>query len=220
MNVALSYPAAPPFAQAVLHALYESKQLERFYTSLAFTTEQLANKPWKDKLRNRTISEIPTRYVHHFYLAECCRLVTGKLDRSGVWTDQVWEWSEHWFDRQVAEAFTSELDACYGYEHVCEYTFERAKELGIRTLYDVPAPETTQIRNLMTQEISAFPEMNTEWFQTTSEREPERLQRRKKEWELADTVICASTFTRDTFAEAGYDTTKVKVVPYGAPFVL
>lgn len=217
MNVVISHPAAPPFTQAVLHALHESRQLKRFYTSLAFSAEQLKNKPWQQMLRNRTISGIPACYIRNFYLAECCRLASGKVDRSGVWTDRVWEWSEHWFDRQVANALNSEVDACYSYEHICESTFQRAKELGIRTFYDVPAPETTQIRNLMAQEISNFPEMDNLWFQKTSEREPKRLARRKREWELADTIICASPFTRDTFAAVGYDTSKVKIVPYGAP---
>ncbi len=228
MLVSVSHPSAPPFAQQVIRALYKASILDRFYTSLSFSQQQIEQSLWvracgrlgiplQQKLRNRTISCISNEQIRQYYLAECCRLAAGKLDHSGVWSDRVWEWSEHQFDRYVSKQLVPELDAIYGYEHAAEFTFERAKQIGVKTIYDVPAPETTQIRNLMEREISHYPEMDTLWFQKTKEREPNRLQRRKREWELADIVICASNFTKQTFATAGYDTHKVKVIPYGAP---
>jgi glycosyltransferase involved in cell wall biosynthesis len=48
-------------------------------------------------------------------------------------------------------------------------------------------------------------------------REERRIARRRAEWNSADLVIAASRFTRDSFARAGLDTAKVRVVPYGAP---
>src|SRR5262249_49009158 len=46
-----------------------------------------------------------------------------------------------------------------------------------------------------------------------------RTNRRRQEWGLADVVIANSTFTRDSYAAAGLDVGKVRVIPLGAPLL-
>lgn len=215
-RVLISHPSVAPFIQQAAMALEEANSLEAFLTSIAWHRSELSP-AWHRRLHNRCVETIPKQRIRRRVFGELVRLAIGKIDTSRVLTDYFWEWSEHYFDRQVASAVTSDLDAIYSYEHVAEFTFERARHLGVRTVYDVPAPETSQIRDLMAREISSFPEMDTTWFQQTQKREPKRLLRRKREWDLADTIICASEFTKSTFATAGYDVSKVHVVPYGAP---
>jgi len=216
MKFCCFHPSVAPFVQQAALGLAEAGLLDSFVTTLAWHGDNLP-KFLAQKLSNRCVINIPESRLRRFPSGEILRLIVGKLDRAGIATDTVWEWSEHRFDRKVARTLHSGLTGVYGFEHACLASFQRAKELGIQTIYDVPAPETTRIRSLMAQAMEQFPHLRSEWFEVTSRKEPRRLERRKAEWELADRVICASEFTRSTFEDAGYDVGKVRVVPYGCP---
>jgi glycosyltransferase involved in cell wall biosynthesis len=141
----------------------------------------------------------------------------GSVDRDGRATDLVWERSEIAFDRCVARSLQPNLRGVYGFEHGALATFERAHELGLRTAYDVPAPDSAFVHDLLAAELERFPELRTPYRRHTAAREARRLARRRAEWQSADIVIAASDFTKRSYADAGLDCSKVHVVPYGAP---
>jgi glycosyltransferase involved in cell wall biosynthesis len=73
------------------------------------------------------------------------------------------------------------------------------------------------VHALLEGEFAKFPELLTAYHRHTRRREDARTERRCAEFRAADVVIAASNFTARSFARAGFDSAKVRVVPYGAP---
>jgi glycosyltransferase involved in cell wall biosynthesis len=228
MSVLISHSSVAPFVQQAARSLLEAGQLDRFITTLRYDA---GSRPqdWAcrvsrrfgfdlaTQLRRRTVTEIPLSAVESHPWGEIARLASSRFDRSGRLTDLVWERTEPAFDRLVARQLGPQHTAVYGFEYSSRATFERARELGIRAAYDMPAPEPRFVQSLLDAEIERFPELQTPYHDHTTKREERRIARRRAEWECADIVIAASQFTRDSFARAGLDVAKVRIVPYGAP---
>lgn len=229
MSVLISHASVAPFVQQAARALHESGRLDRFVTTLrhsdtsprqrlACRAARLVGFDLATQLRRRTITEIPADKVESIPAGELLRLLVGRIDRGGRVTDLVWARTEPSFDRAVARRLRAGVHTgVYGFEYSSLATFRRARELGLSVFYDMPAPEPRFVQQLLDAEIERFPELRTSYHRHTAAREETRITRRRAEWNLADTVIAASRFTRDSFARAGLDISKVRVVPYGAP---
>lgn len=228
MSFRIFHPSVAPFVQQAARALHEAGQLERFVTTVrdepaslrqrAFCAlGRLARRDVAAQFRRRAVTELPAGLVESHPWRELVRVTTGMFDRDGRLTDRVWEWSETGFDRRVARSLHRGLTGVYGFEYSSRATFERANTLGLRVVYDVPAPEPRFVQDLLDQELAKFPELKTAYYHYTAKREERRIGRRRAEWHAARVVIAASNFTRDSYAAAGLDVAKVRVVPYGAP---
>jgi glycosyltransferase involved in cell wall biosynthesis len=229
MSVLIAHSSVAPFVQQAARALHEAGQLDRFITTLRWSEKsprqraacQLASLVGFDlatQLRRRQITELPAEKTESLPLGELLRLVVGRLDSGGRLTDVIWARTEPAFDRAVARRLHAGLHTgVYGYEYSSLATFRRARELGMPAFYDMPAPEPRFVQGILDAEISRFPSLRTRYHVHTAAREENRIARRRTEWELADLVVAASRFTRDSFGRAGLDVSKVRVVPYGAP---
>jgi glycosyltransferase involved in cell wall biosynthesis len=228
MSVLISHPSVAPFVQQAARAILEAGQLDRFITSIRYDAHSKAQRfacgaaravgfDLETQLKRRTVTELPADKVESHPWGEILRLISGRIDGGGRLTDMVWERSEPAFDRLVARRLRSDHNAIYGFEYSSLAAFTRARQMGVRIAYDMPAPEPGFVKELLEGEISRFPELNTPYHHHTAAREGLRLSRRRAEWNAADLVIVASQFTRDSFTVAGLDVAKVRVVPYGAP---
>lgn len=228
MSVLVSHPSVAPFIQEAALAFHEAGMLERFITTFrrnpqsslqkcAITLAALLGRDLDKQLRRRAIPHLPSEKVESHPWGECVRLLASRLEPSGRLGDLAWSWSEPAFDRMVARRLSRSLSAVYGYEYSSRATFQKAKELGVPVVYEVPAPEPRFVQSLLDAQVEAFPELRTAYHAHTAAREENRTGRRRAEWHLADRVICASQFTLKSYAQAGLDTAKVRVVPYGAP---
>lgn len=222
------HPSVAPFVQQAARALEEAGQFDRFVTTVrddpsawsqraVCALGRLARRDLAPQFRRRAVTEVPVARVESHPVAELLRLATACLDRDGRATDLVWEWSETRFDRSVARRLDPAVKGVYGFEHSSLATFERARSLGLRVAYDVPAPESEYVHGLLAAELERFPEQRTAYHRHTATREARRLARRRAEWQAADLVVAASRFTRDSYAQAGLPVDRVCVVPYGAP---
>jgi glycosyltransferase involved in cell wall biosynthesis len=228
MSVRLFHPSVAIFVQQVARSLYEAGQLDRFITTvrdnprslpqrLACTAGRLAGRDWSAQFGRRAITEIPVELVDTHPWGELLRLASGGFDRSGRLTDFVWEKTETGFDRRVARDITRALTGVYGFEFSSLATFQRARELGVRVAYDIPAPETNFVRSLLNAEMDKFPELRTAYHRHTAEREDARTARRRAEWQSADLILVNSHFTRNSYERAGLDCSRVRVAHLGAP---
>lgn len=228
MKVLISHPSVAPFVQQAARAFDEVGWLDRFVTTLrhdpasrrqhfACGVARLVGFDLARQLARRRVTELPPEKVDSHPWGELLRLLVGRLDRSGRLTDLVWSRTEPAFDRAVSRRLTAGHDLAYGFEYASLATFQRARALGVRTCYDMPAPEPRFVQSLLDAETARFPVLRTAYYRHTARREETRIARRRAEWDAADRVIAASTFTRDSFARAGLDIAKVRVVPYGAP---
>ena len=229
MSVLISHASVAPFVQQAARAFHEAGLLDRFVTTLRHdeksarqrVARRLASLVGFDlatQLRRRRVTELPPEKIESLPYGELLRLFVGRLDRGGRVTDLVWARTEPAFDRAVARRLRAGIHtAAYGFEYSSLATFRRARALGITTIYDMPAPEPRFVQQLLDAEIAKFPRLHTAYHAHTAAREESRIARRRAEWELADIVIAASHFTSNSFARAGLDVSKVRIVPYGAP---
>ncbi len=228
MSVLISHPSVAPFVQQAARALFEAGQLDRFITTVRYDPDSIGQArlcraartigfDLKGQLARRTVTELPAGRVESHPWTEIIRLLSGRLDRSGRLTDAVWVRAEPAFDRLVARRLRPEHTAVYGFEYCSLATFLKARELGVRAVYDMPAPEPRLVQEILEAEIAGFPELHTPYHRYTAAREDKRIARRRAEWNAADLVIAASDYTRRSFARAGLPVDRVRVVPYGAP---
>ena len=228
MSVLIFHTSVAPFVQQAARAILEAGKLDRFITTIRYDADS-ASQRWicgaaraigydfESQLKRRAVTELPEGKIESHPWSEIARLVTGRIDGGGRLTDMVWERTEPAFDRMVARRVRSNHDAVYGFEYSSLATFERARQLGVGVTYDMPAPEPRFVQKLLDGEIAQFPELQTPYYRHTAVREERRTARRLAEWHAARIVIAASRFTRDSFGQAGLETGKVRVVPYGAP---
>jgi glycosyltransferase involved in cell wall biosynthesis len=228
LSVLIFHTSVGPPDQQAARSLWEANQLERFVTTVRDQPEgglqrivcglgRLAGRDLSGRFRRRAVTEVPLEKVESHPLGELLRLAVGAVDRDGRLTDFVWERAEIAFDRRVARGLHRGLTGVYGYEHCSRHTFERARALGIKVAYEMPAPERRFMKRIVDAEMTRFPELRTAYHRHTARREDRRIARRLAEWHSADLVIAASAFTKASFASAGLDVAKVRIVPLGAP---
>lgn len=151
---------------------------------------------------------------------EAVRLLVGKITRDEIITDKVFHWMRDGFDAWVAKQMKPPVDLVYGYETECLATLKAAKRAGIRTVLDLPSPEHDYVENLLYREYEKFPELLTSGKRHFRALQAERTARRHEEFRLADAVFANSELTARTWAAAGLDGSKIRVVRYGAPATL
>jgi glycosyltransferase involved in cell wall biosynthesis len=122
-------------------------------------------------------------------------------------------WHNVQFDNWVASRLPAFGNLVFGYESSSLLTFRRARSLGIpRVLYQ-PIACAEAALELLEEEKQRFPALadtlRYNWFPE------EELERRREERRLADAILCASSFTRDSLIEAGVEPEKIFVEPYG-----
>lgn len=224
----LAHPAPTPFVQQVGRALYEENSLLRFATTVVDQPEaswlksiERMAKPFKvnvsKQLSRRAVTEFPLAYTENYPLPEVLRILLGRVDRDKRPTDMIFHWARDQFDSWVANNMLEGVQAVYSYEYTCLKTFQAAQKKGIARIYDVPSPEHDFVEDLLEAEFSKFPELQTPYRRYCRNRQAERTDYRRQEWQLADLVIANSAFTKKSYVAAGVPEEKIRVVPYGAP---
>ena len=122
-------------------------------------------------------------------------------------------WHNVQFDNWVASRLPKFGNLAFGYESSSLLTFHRARRLGIpRVLYQPIACAETAI-TLLDEEARRFPALadtlRYNWFPESE------MARRQEERHLADAILCASEFTKQSLVAAGVEAEKISVEPYG-----
>lgn len=106
----------------------------------------------------------------------------------------------------------------YAYEDGALATFQAARAVGWRCVYDLPIGYWRAGQRIFAEEAELVPE----WAPTLTGRDDSEAKLARKDAEIAaaDRVVVASAFTRQTLTEAPEVKATVEVVPYGAPTVV
>ena len=221
-RIVLANPGMGLFVRQAGRALFETGMLQRFLTTIVDRPNgrwrQIIGNGWmRGLLDRRAVKEYPASLAVGYPNREIVRLLVDRIDPSGVWTDRVWEWAEHGFDAWVARQDFEGAGGVYAYEHAALHTFQSAKAGGLACIYDVPAPEHEFAQRVRNEEIAAHPELDSAYERHIREQCAPRTARRRAEWQAADLVITGSEFSKATYAAAGLDVAKVRVIPPGAP---
>lgn len=217
--IAVAHLSAAHFAQEVAVALAGSGEDVRFLTTLTPDGGDLAASFLRlsgDTSRRRLDPSLKTKTLTYPW-RELVRLIDGKISRDEIRRDRIFHWALDGFDAWVAKHMKPPFRMVYGYETQCLETFTAARTQGITTVLDLPSPEHDYVENLLNAEYSKFPELKTPAKQYFRGLQKERTARRHREFELADIVVANSTFTAKTWAAAGLDGSKIRVVTLGGP---
>ena len=228
MKLVLAHPGVGPFVQQTARALLEAGLLASYWTTFADRPDarwrrtlvriaSTAGVNIEQDLQRRAVTEIPEDFLR---LAPSWEVITSLLRRIGAdprLVDAIWERCIFSFDRSVAKRALSSASGIYGYEYSALASFREADEHGLARVYEVPSPEHNFVEELIQREIERFPELDDGKRQYFLSRQNRRTERRRQEWTLADLVVVNSTFTRDSYAAAGLDVGKVRIIPLGAP---
>lgn len=135
--------------------------------------------------------------------------LTGKHTTRDRWIF----WHNEQFDRWVESQLPRMGNLAFGYESASLYTFRRAQELGIPRVMYQPIACAEKARTLLEEEKELFPSLSDtlryNWFPD------EEIERRRQERQLADAIMCASSFTKQSLIEVGVSPDKIFVEPYG-----
>jgi glycosyltransferase involved in cell wall biosynthesis len=224
-KVIISHPTGNANVTAVVHALQEADLLEAFFTCIAWRPESLTARIAPASVRalfdRRARVQLPQEQIRTRPFREVVRnialragrreLVTGwtrTFSIDGVYRD---------LDKHVARNLSryKGLRAVYAYEDGAVNQFKRARELGIRCLYDLPIGYWRVNREISLEEAERQPE----WKGTLNALDDcdEKLASKDQEIASADTIFVASQYTRSTLAKYPGKVAEVKVIPYGTP---
>ena len=229
MRIVHAYPGASPHSLEIAQALQERGWLECDFTTLAY----LPKHPFDSCLMalaaalgwNRVCTEACRRWhdmpfggrVARYPWWEVVRVTADRLQLGAVTKDKLWERGSLAYDRWVARKLRFGIDAVIGYEHSCLHTFRRARELGIRTIYNMNAPHPAVTEQLITE--GTPPELacdgpGAQYFRGVFSK---RLAHKDREFANADYVIANSQFTADSLRSRGFPEDRIAIVPLGAP---
>jgi starch synthase len=220
--ILLSHPTGNEFVRHALEAVDGAGMLGEFWTTISWNpnsplnrflprslAELLARRSFAESIRSRTRT-VPFR--------EAVRLLAGGVGiqsqhETGAFSvDAVFRE----LDRKVAERLRNidNLRAVYSYEDGALESFRAARDRGLKRIYDLPIGYWRVGQKIFVEEKKREPE----WAPTLTGTldSAEKLARKDEELRLADRVIVASSFTKQTLAEASM-TAKIDIVPYGAP---
>ena len=228
MKIVLAHPGVGPFVQQTARALLEVGLLASYWTTFADQPEarwrqvliQLASligANLEQELGRRAVREVPASFLRRAPYWEIIRSLLTKMGADPRIIDLVWEREIFSFDRGVAKRGLENATGVYGYEYSALASFREAERHGLARIYEVPSPEHDFVENLIQREVEQFPELDDGRRRYFLTRQARRTERRRREWAMADVVIANSSFTRDSYATAGLDVRKVRVVPLGAP---
>jgi len=227
MKLLFSHPAGNQNVRAMLDGLEAAGMLARFTTTLAVEPDNVALKLVpkglsRDLLRRRF--NIPREKILQHPWRELARAVCS---RAG------WNyWLRHEqgfasidcvlqdFDRFSARALPRlhrrfGLGAVYTYEDSALDTFQAAKGLGLKCVYDLPISYWEVGRKLMEEEIQRLPAWAEALGGGMSD-SPAKLERKARELELADLVVVPSRFVADSLPAWAGQKTRV-LSPFGSP---
>jgi alpha-maltose-1-phosphate synthase len=209
-------------------AFDNSNLLHSLITTIAYKPE---SKKWRcldflpqslNKLISQELSK-RTWEIHHEKIItypwyEILRLLLLKTKFNKLFTLTSNQLTNNGFrilDILVSKYNLHNISAIYIYEDLAATTFTVAKEQNILCLYDLPIPFYQTIHKIMEEEATLFSSLR-ESIQSVNE--PKwKLERKQKEIELADHIFVASSVTQKSLIDAGIDSHKISIIPYGAP---
>ncbi len=222
-----SHPTGNANVRAVLAGLLDAGILGEFHTTIASypgsVWDYFGNSRWGRDLKRRSYDERLRRLTLQHPYRELGRMLTNrlKLDQlgrheTGVFCiDAVYQG----LDRVAATRLRKNPAAysgVYTYEDGALETFKAAADLNIRRIYDLPIAYWQTLRQLLAEEAGRLPA----WKETLaggvadSER---KLERKTRELELAEVVMCASQFVARSIPENARVNKRIVVAPFGSP---
>ncbi|HKP93988.1 MAG TPA: glycosyltransferase family 4 protein [Chthoniobacterales bacterium] len=221
------HPFGNANVRAVLGAIDGADRLAKFVTTLGWSTGSPLLQVLPEGMRAEVLRrgyDLPHYKIKIHPAREIVRLGAEKAGANSLieheigWAsiDRVWTN----LDETAAEYLRQNherlrIRGVYAYEDCAARTFEVARDLGLRRIYDLPIAYWETARELLQREAVRYPHWEPTLGGTRDS--TEKLARKTRELELAETVICPSSFVFDSLPEAARLSKKCLVAPFGSP---
>jgi glycosyltransferase involved in cell wall biosynthesis len=227
MKVIISHPTGNANVRAVAESLAFAKLLNSFYTSIAAYPGniwyKLGGYAPLSEFRRRSFHPVLQPYTRLYPYREIGRAVASKFGwqsmlahETGIFSvDKIYRVHDRHVAAGLESAARNGATAVYAYEDGALETFIRAKELGMKSIYDLPIAYWETGRKLMMEEAERLPQ----WAVTLGGGimdSLEKLERKRKELELADVVVGPGSFVMDSLPEWAKQKKQI-VSPFGSP---
>jgi glycosyltransferase involved in cell wall biosynthesis len=128
---------------------------------------------------------------------------------------QVYIWSGQEFCQRIIKNGIGKANTVYGFNGACLELFQYAKNGGIRCILDQTLADWSLVHQLLLEEDQRWPGWSLTPFSVT-DADTKLLQREQKEQDLADHIICGSSFVKDSLIARGVNANKITVTPLGS----
>ena len=225
--ILLTHPFGNANVRAVLNSLDHANLLAKFVTTLGWSASSPVVQAMPENLRAqlaRRAYDLPHYKMKTHPARELVRLLSEKLGLPGLtkhesgWAsiDRVWDG----LDQVTAEYLRQNLErlkirGVYAYEDCAERSFEAARELGLRRIYELPIAYWETAQRLLREEARRYPQWEPTLGGTRDS--AEKLARKTRELELAEIVVCPSAFVLDSLPETARSSKKCVMAPFGSP---
>jgi len=218
-KVVVSHPHGNANSYHTALAFLENQWLDCFETGIldvaASGVARRLSPDLERRARNRTFEGIPDAKKKSHRIFEALARAGRQLKPGGLTSEINWYDVLFWgHDFQVSRAIADRTEAVYAYEDAAKLTFETAKRIDAASIYELPLGYYRAVAG----EINRGREKGT-GLDRKAYSEPRWKQLRKDaEIELADVIVVASDWARESLSLSGTASNKpVVLVPYGTP---
>ena len=225
----LAHPFGNANVRAVLSALDHAGLLAKFVTTLGWSSDSPLIHELPAGIRSQMARrgyDLPHYKIKTHPAREIVRLIAGALqlhwltehEKGWASIDQVWRDLDEFAARSLRESGARQrINAVYAYEDCAARLFETARELGLHRVYDLPIAYWETAQRLLREEAQRYPDWEPTLLGTRDS--AEKLARKTRELELAELVVCPSTFVLDSLPAKTRSAKKCIVAPFGSPAV-
>ena len=227
MKIFVSHITGNANVKAAVNGFFAAKILAEFNVSLATFDQNLLGRlaayPSFAELKRRRFQNDLAPVTKMWPWLEAGRVMLQKLKlhsftnklRSPFHINSVCKNFDRHVSSKVPNLFRQGVTAVYAYEDIAEFTFRRAKQVGMTCLYDLPIGYWKAANALMEAQQQQWPE----YFDTIIgfHQSDAKLLRKEEEIKMADKIFVASSFTAKTLQYHTGKLAPVKVIPYGFP---
>jgi glycosyltransferase involved in cell wall biosynthesis len=226
-GVLFAHPTGNANVRAALMGLFEAGMLKEFHTTIATYPgnlwDFLGRCPGGRELKRRTYAECLRPVTVQHPARELGRMLANRVKwrsltrhETGVFCiDAVYQAQDRMAAKRLRK-FPKLCGGVYMYEDGALETFVAAKELNMRRVYDLPIAYWETRTALLAEEARRLPAWNVTLGGGVSDSEP-KLQRKSRELELAEVIICPSQFVAKSIPPSAQAGKKIVVAPFGSP---
>ena len=222
--ILLSHPTGNENLRQALRAMREAGLLYSFFTTIGLSENSFVDKlPLPGGLRRQLAKRrfaLPPSQLHTTPWRELCRLLLINRRENFLTRHEIGPCSVdgvyHALDRKIARFVrqnAKDLHAVYGYEDGCLEHFTAAREMGLKTIYELPIAYGPYARAILDEEAVRRPEWEPTLISTRDS--AEKFDRKRRELELAEVVVTPSAFVESSLPAELVTDKHVLRMPYG-----
>ena len=225
--ILVAHPFGNANVRAVVSALDRAGLLAKFLTTLGWSHGSPFLHGLPENLRTEMMRrgyDLPHYKIKTYPAREIVRLLAAKMGQRWLtrhetgWAsvDRIWRGLDEFGSNYLKQNHERlKIQAIYAYEDCAERLFEAGRELGIRRIYDLPIAYWETAQHLLREEARRYPDWEPTLGGTRDSEE--KLARKTRELDLAETVICPSSFVLDSLPEKARQEKFCVLAPFGSP---